>query len=288
MNKIFLFAFTAITFFGNAQETVTKSEFKSEVPTTDRGTYTRSGHNINKGLQIELGTNYEWTNSNDATYKTDNFSPIQGKLRIGLSNRVEVDLGISNRQMVVRAWDGSSVDKYNYWTPLDIGIRTQFVESKKKSATAMSLYIGLSLNTTQRSAFDDNGVRRPWVIAERPSYITPEFALLGSHNLGSRVELSYNGGLKWTGKQYDQSVSRMEPDWFYTVRLLARATKKFDVYVEHFNYIRRTWSPTLGMNAGFRVAVTKKFVLDANGGLGLNSNSPDAFVGVGLTYKLGK
>lgn len=280
---------SAIMLFGYAQEVeTTKVEFKSEVPTTDRGTYTRSGQNINKGLQIELGTNYEWTDSDNSTYKTDLFSPIQGKLRIGLSSRVEVDLAISNNQMVIRAWDESSIDKYNYWSPLDIGIRTQLLDSKKKCGTDVALYIGLGLYTTQRSAIDDNGNRRPWVIAERSTYVTPEFALFVNHNLGKRFELGYNGGVKWTGTKYDQSVSRMEPDWFYTVRILAHATKRFDIYAEHFNYIRRTWYPTLGMNAGFKVAVTKKFVIDANGGLGFNSNSPDAFAGVGITYKLGR
>jgi len=287
--RISLYALTAIMFFGYSQETIeTTPEFESEVPTTDRGTYTKSGQNIKKGLQIELGTNYEWTNSSNNTYKTDVYSPIQAKLRVGLSNKVELDFGISNREMVVRAWDESSTDKYNYWTPLDIGIRTQLLDSKKKCATDIALYIGMSMYTSQRSAIDDNGSRRPWVLVDRPGYVTPEFALFVNHNLGKRFELGYNAGLKWTDTEYDQSVSRMEPDWYYTVRILAHATSKFDIYAEHFNYIRRTWYPTLGMNAGFRYAVSKKFVVDANGGLGFNSNSPDAFVGLGLSYKLGK
>lgn len=286
--KISLFALTAIMFFGYAQETETKTEFESEVPTTDRGAYTRPGQNINKGLQIELGTNYEWSDSDNDTYKTDVYSPIQAKLRIGLSSKVELDLAISNREMIVRSWDESSKDKYNYWTPLDIGIRTQLLDSKKKCGTDVALYIGMSVYTTQRSSIDDNGMRRPWVLVDRPTYVTPEFALFVNHNLGKRFVLGYNGGLKWTDTQYNDRVSRMEPDWFYTVRILAHATKKFDVYAEHFNYVRRTWSPTIGMNAGFRYAVSKKFVLDANGGFGFNSTSPDAFAGLGLSYKLGK
>lgn len=282
-------AMTAIMFFGYSQETTTtEAKFESEVPTVDRGAYTRPAQNIKKGLQIELGTNYEWTDSHNDVFKTDLYSPIQGKLRIGLSDRVELDFAINNQQMIVRSWDGTYTDKYNYWTPMDIGVRTQLLDSKKKCATDIALYIGMSVNTTQRSAMDDNGNVRPWVLVDRPSYVTPEFALFVNHNIGDRLVLGYNGGLKWTGRQYDQTVSRMEPDWFYTVRLLAHATTKFDVYAEHFNYIRRTWYPTLGMNFGARYAISEKFVADVNGGFGFNKKSPDAFVGLGISYKLGK
>ena len=290
--KISLIALMAITFFGFSQEAeVAKEEFKSTVPTTDRGTYTKSGSNINKGLQLELGFNYDWVDSKNTVFKTDVMSPIEGNLRLGLSKYVELDFAISNRQVILRPWDENGTfqeDKYGYWSPLEIGVRTQFVDSKKKCGTDASLYLGLAVNTTQRSAFEDDGTLRPWVLVDRPSYVAPEMAFLVNHNLGKRVVLGYNAGLKWTGIVLDDAASAKNPDIFYSVRALFHVASPFDVYVEHFNAMRKAYSPTLGMNFGARYAVSKKFVLDINGGLGFNDSSSDGFAGLGLSYKLGK
>jgi hypothetical protein len=218
-------------------------------------------------------------------------SPIEGNLRLGLSKYVELDFAISNRQLIQRPWDENGSfqeDRYGFWSPLEIGIRTQFVDSKKKSGTDASLYLGLAVNNTQRSAFNDNGTSRPYVLVDRPSYVAPEMAFLVNHNIGKRIVLGYNAGLKWTGIVLDDAASAKNPDIFYSVRALIHVAAPFDIYVEHFNAIRASFSPNLGMNFGARYAVTEKFVLDVNGGLGLNDNSSDGFAGVGLTYKLGK
>jgi hypothetical protein len=290
--KLLIIALMAITFFGYSQETLTeKEEFTSTVPTTDRGTYTKAGSNINKGLQLELGFNYDWVDSKNSVFKTDVMTPIEGNLRLGLSKYVELDFAISNRQVIQRPWNENGSfkeDKYGYWSPLEIGVRTQFVDSKKKCGTDASLYLGLAVNNTQQAAFEDDGTARPWVIVDRPSYVAPEMAVLVNHNLGKRIVLGYNAGLKWTGIVLDDAASAKNPDIFYSVRALIHVAAPFDVYIEHFNAVRKAYSPNLGMNFGARYAVTKKLVLDVNGGLGLNDSSSDGFAGLGLSYKLGK
>lgn len=290
--NITLLCIMAIAFLGFSQEEMPqKEEFKSIVSTTDRGAYTKTGENIKKGLQVELGLDYEWTDSYSTVYKTDVFSPLEARLRLGLSKYVELDFGISNRQLKLRPWDedGSfNEDTYAYWSPLEIGLRTQFIDSKKKGATDASLYIALSVNNTMRSAFNDDGTRRDYVLVDRPSYVTPEFAFFVNHNLGKRVVLGYNAGVRWTGVALDGPESAMNPDFVYTVRLLAHACERLDLYAEHFNSVRKAHSPTLGMNFGSRFAISKKFTLDINGGLGFNKTSPDGFAGLGLSYKLGK
>lgn len=294
MNKnILLIAFMAISFIGFSQETTTleKKPFKSTVPTTDRGAYTRTGENIKKGLQLELGLDYEWIDSKNTVFKTDVFSPIEMKLRLGLAKYVEVDFAISNRQMVLRPWDEDGTfkqDKYGYWSPMQIGVRAQFIDSKLKGDANASLYLGLGVNNTQRSAFNDDGSVRPWVLVDRPSYVTPEMALFIDHTIANRLELGYNFGVRWTGQVLDDAASAKNPDVFYTVRALLHLAKPWDLYVEHFNFMRKSGPPTLGINVGTRLAATKKLVIDINGGLGLNENSPEGFAGLGLSYKLGK
>lgn len=290
--RLSFIALMAISFFAYSQEApMEKEEFKSIVPTTDRGTFTRSGSNIKKGLQLELGFNYDWVDSKNNVFKTDVMTPIAGKLRLGLSKYVELDFAISNKQVILRPWDENGTfqeDKYGYWSPLEIGVRTQFIDSKKKCGTDASLYLGLAVNNTQRSRFDDNGTVRPWVLVDRPSYVAPEMAFLVNHNLGKRIVLGYNAGLKWTGIVLDDAASAKNPDIFYSVRALVHVASSFDLYVEHYNALRSSFSPNLGMNFGARYAVSKKFVLDLNGGLGLNDSSSDGFAGLGLSYKLGK
>lgn len=291
MKKLSLIVLALVGLVAYAQETTTEKEFESEVMTTDRGSYTKTGTNIFKGLQIEAGMDYEWTDSENPTYKTDNFSPIELTARLGLSKYVELDFTIANRQLVVRPWDengGMSVDKYNYWSPLQIAVRTQFIDSKKKCNTDASFFVGLDVYTTQRSAFEDNGTPRPWVLVDRPGYVAPELAFFVNHDIGKRFQLAYNVGLKWTGRILDDAASAKNPDFYYTVRGLFHLMTKMDVYVEHYNFIRKAYYPTMGLNAGIRYAISPKFVVDVNGGFGFNKYSPDGYAGLGLSYKLGK
>lgn len=285
--NILLLLLLVVSTFAYSQEEA-KKEFKSKVLTTDRGMFGRTGATVGRGLQVELGINYEWTDSDNSTYKTDVFSPIKAKLRWALHDRVELNFAISNNQMVLRAWDESFKDKYNYWSPLDIGLRAQFAETHKKVSTDASVYVGLGVYTTMRNAQDKNNVTRPWVLVDRPSYVTPEFAILVAHHFGKRVSLNYNAGVRWTGMVLDDAQTAKDPDYYYTVNVTVHALQMLDVYVEHFNYMRKSYYSNIGMNAGVRVAVIDKLTLDLNGGLGFNSASPDAFAGFGLSYKLGR
>ncbi|MBL6875915.1 MAG: transporter [Chitinophagales bacterium] len=293
MKKIIaLIAFLSLVAFGFAQDNMPFANvFKSKIETTDRGAFTKTGNNIKKGLQVEIGLDYEWTDSYNTVFKTDVFSPFEGKIRLGLNKYIEVDFAISHRQIHLNPWDdnGSFPEKsYSYWTPLEIGLRTQFIDSKQKSKTDASLYLALSVNNTMRSAYREDGTFRPDVLIDRPSYVTPEIALFVNHNIGERVVLGYNAGIRWTGIEIDGPKSAKNPNFVYTLRILAHVSEKMDLYGEHFNSIRVSHSPSLGMNIGARYGVSQKLTVDLNGGVGFNTSSPDGFAGLGLSYKLGK
>ncbi len=294
MKKIYLLTFLSfILSFGYSQEdtnteTTSGSEFESHVPNADRGFVTRSGATISKGMQTELGFNYLWNGMYTSQYKSDYLNPISIKSRWGIGDRVEIDLSISNIEMINRRWEDGVKDKYNFWTPLQVGVRTQFVKSKKKDRTNGSIYAGFGIITTQRAGVDKDGNARPWVIAPRPNYVTPEFGLYMEHHLVDRLVLNYNVGLKWTGMILDDIQTSKNTNFYYAVKLLVHTATWMDVYVEHFNFINKDYYPNIGLNGGLRFAVSKKFLLDVNGGLGLNKRSPDAFVGFGAAYKFGK
>ncbi|MGB1247249.1 MAG: transporter [Chitinophagales bacterium] len=265
---------------GFAQE-VEKTAFQSSTFSSDRGTYTRSGATFGRGLQLEMGVGYEWMDDDNDAFKTDQATPFAAQLRLGLSDKVELDFAIANRELIIRNWaDGK--DKYNYWSPLQIGIRAQIIDAKCKDGnfkTQGSLYLGMGINTTQRNHLDDDDMIRDWVLVERPSFVAPEFALLMSHDIKSRFVLGYNFGVKWTdnGKR---------PDAFYSIRALMHLSKKMDFYAEHYNFMRKKVEPNLGLNFGVRYAITKGIMLDINGGTGLNENSSVGFAGIGFTFNL--
>lgn len=287
MNKVILtIGLIGSTLFSFGQEAESKtSTFESKVINTDRGTFTKSAATVGKGLQFEAGVNHDWVQSTNPVFKTTVLNPIQGQMRLGLSKDVEFNLAISNNELVLRNWDGSSVDKYNYWSPLEIGIRVRFVD---KANYNMAAYVSARAISTQRDVVSKDGDAQPWVLVARPNYVGPEFALLGNAKLGKRLELAYNAGIRWTGIQFDDAASANKPDLYYTVRVLAHLAEPLDFYVEHFNYTRKGFYSTLGLNGGFRYAISKKFVFDVNGGLGFNDASPEAFFGGGLTYRFGK
>lgn len=274
------------TLFGFSQEAESKSStFESKVTNTDRGTFTRSAVTVGKGLQLEAGVNHDWVQSTNPVFKTTVFNPLTFQARLALHKDVEFNLAITNNELVQRNWDGSATDKYNYWSPMEVGVRVRFVDKQKYN---MAAYVGVRAISTQRDVVDSDGNAQPWVLVARPNYVGPEFALLGNLKIGSRLELAYNGGVRWTGIQLEGPESAGRPDAYYTVRALLHVAKPLDFYVEHFNYMRKGFYSTLGLNGGFRYAITEKFVFDVNGGLGLNDVSPEAFVGGGLTYRLGK
>lgn len=246
-NLLLLLLLVVSTFVYSQEETKKeKKEFNSKVLTTDRGMFGRTGATVGRGLQAELGINYEWADSDNPAFKTDVFSPIKAKLRWALHDRVELNFAISNNEMIVRAWDESFKDKYNYWSPLDVGLRAQFAETKKKVSTDASVYVGLGIYTTMRDAQDKNNVTRPWVLVDRPTYVTPEFAILVAHHFGKRLSLNYNAGVRWTGRILDTPQTAKDPDYYYTVNLTAHALQWLDIYVEHFNYLRKSYYSSLG------------------------------------------
>jgi hypothetical protein len=287
MNKLILtIGLIGSTLFSFGQEAENKnSTFESKVINTDRGTFTKSAVTVGKGLQFEAGMNHDWIQSTNPVFKTTVFNPFQGQMRLGLSKDVEFNLAISNNELVVRNWDGSATDKYNYWSPMEIGLRVRFLDKAKYN---MSAYVSARAISTQRDVVDSDGNAQPWVLVARPNYVGPEFALLGNAKLGQRFELAYNFGIRWTGIQLEGAESANRPDVYYTLRALYHIATPLDFYVEHFNYFRKGFYPTLGLNGGFRYAISSKFVVDVNGGLGFNEFSPEAFFGGGLTYRLGK
>lgn len=270
-----------------AQEEVkTVKTFKTKVFNTDRGTFTRSARTIGTGLQLEAGTNYEVTQTTNPAFRTTTFSPFQGQLRVGIAERVEFNFAIANNELVNRNWDESATDKYNYWTPLEIGLRVQLIKRQK---TDFSIFANFRAISTQREAVDEDGNERPWVLADRPNYVGPEFAFLGQHYIGQRIVLSYNGGIRWTGIQLDviDSNTAKRPDVYYIVRALFHFAESVDFYVEHFNFMRSNFYSTTGLNGGFRFALTRGILFDINGGFGFNDFSPVAFAGAGLSFNLG-
>ena len=101
MKKVFtLFYLSTLVLYGFSQAAMLKQDdFNSKVSTTDRGAYTKTGKNIKKGLQVELGFDYEWTDSPSPLFTQRVMTPLEGRLRLGLSKYVELNFAISNRQV---------------------------------------------------------------------------------------------------------------------------------------------------------------------------------------------
>jgi hypothetical protein len=198
---------------------------------------------------------------------------------------VEFDLAISNNELIMRNWDGSATERYNYWTPLEIGLRVQILDKEKSH---ISLFTNIRAISTQRDVVDNDGNAQPWVLVPRPNYVGPELAFLSRRKVNERFELAYNFGVRWTGIRLDDAQSAKNPDYYYTIRVLLHLTESLDFYIEHFNYMRNGYYPTSGINGGIRYAVCKRMILDVNGGTGFNTVTPEAFVGGGISYRLGK
>lgn len=262
-----------------AQEAEVKEE--DNRITTDRPTFGRSAQTIGRGLQLEVGATYNWLDDDNAFVKTDRADVFNGLLRLGLSKDFEFRIGISNQETILRSWTTDAKDKYNTWSPMEIGIKARFIDKEKFAA---SMLFNLYVRNTVRNSLTDAGVMVPGALVNRPNFVAPEMAFLFSHDWG-KFNLDYNIGLLWNGqRQYTDESGAENPDWYYTVTAGFDIAKWLVVFVDHAAYMRNFHYPDVLIQGGLLVPIGENFQIDVRGGAGLNDFSQAALVGGGISW----
>ena len=265
-----------------AQEQPATLELPDDRITTDRPTFGRSGSTIGRGIQIEAGVAYNWLDDASPAAKTDRVDLANILLRVGLSDDFEFRLGIRNEEYIVRSWTTDAVDKYNTWSPMEIGIKARFIDKAKFDA---SLLFNLYVRNTVRDHRMDDGSMVPGALARRPSFVSPEMAFLFAHDMG-KFGLEYNVGLIWNGQRpYTTESGTENPDWYYTLTASYELLDWLTVFVDHASYMRNFHFPDVLVQGGLLMPFGDHWQVDVHGGAGLNEFSQTALFGGGLSYR---
>lgn len=288
INLLLLLSFFSLALFAQEEQNPKTEEtavMEKEKITTDRPTFSNSANTIGKGFQVEYGMSYTWQDDNNPILKNDRANFAELLVRIGIHERVELRLGIENREYYVRQWSSDAVDKYNSWSPMAIGLKAEL--TKKESMHKVAFLTNLYINSTVRDHLDSDGNAKSYALVRRPNFVAPEFAFLFNHTFASKFHLGYNIGARWNGERtYTDESDSKYADFYYMLNASYDVMSWMNFFVEHAGYVRKGYYPDMLFQGGFLFPINEHFQVDVHGGTGLNSQSPVGFVGGGIAWKL--
>jgi hypothetical protein len=249
---------------------------------TDRPDFTESPNVVPKGaLQIESGFIYETNRTNfvsldEEGHQIDRAITLNTTLfRYGINDRFELRLNWSIDKMYVHEFVHPLVDvSAEFFDPAKglsstfVGVKTNLYKSDKVSVGLLShIYI-----PSLRSGDFSKGFGE---------FIAPEFLIPCSIDLTDKLGIAFQYGLSWSGVEPGATTS-------YTFALGYGVTDKLSSYVEPYGYIDKDGNELHLINGGFTYLVTDNFLIDLTGGLGLNEEAPDNFIGCGASLLINK
>jgi len=209
---------------------------------------------------IQLETGFEYAQSKAGRVESEYISYNSSLLRFGLLENFELRLGIGYNSEKVKS-DIKPVDVTG-WTPLTLGTKI-FVTKEKGWRPEISFIGNLTLPFTGSEYF-------------QPEKVKPDFRFAFTHTFGDHFVLAYNLGLEWPHVANDDVLG------VYTVIVGYIITDRLSCFIENYGFVDSEYS----IDAGFIYLLKHNFQLDLYGGFGLNSGSPDEFIGLGFSWRI--
>ncbi len=223
---------------------------------TDRPDFTESAIVVpHRYLQVENGFTYE----NDRRIYT--LSGPETLIRYGACKRFELRLGLPS-YFSQRA-GGVSASGFG-----DTYVGAKFQLGPTPSGLDISLIPAVFLPTGPR----DFSTRT----------VDPELKFCLSKDLSERVSLS--GMLYWSlPTEYQRRNSTLQT----TLSLGWNLAKRWNVFLEYAGTFSAHAGPQHIAHSGFSYLLNDDVQLDIHYGLGLNNNSPESFIGAGVSFRFG-
>ncbi|MEO8512301.1 MAG: transporter [Ignavibacteria bacterium] len=184
--------------------------------------------------------------------------------RYGLSKNVELRAGIELISNSVTV--NTSVSQTGFG-PFSAGTKIKLF-TEKGSMPEASFLFSVSIPFKKNSAFQSE-------------YIGSEFRLLMTNTLSKRFSLSYNLGGEW-------GAGSPGATGIYTLSLGAVVAKKLSAFAELYGFLPEKSSPDHRFDAGLTYLIMKNIQADVSAGAGISENSPDFFIGFGISLRIPK
>lgn len=273
MKSVTLIFSIALVFMAVAQA---RAFAQAEPLVTDRPDQTESASIVRGGaVQLELG----WTLAYDETldFRTREHAVLGALARIGLSDRLEARVGFAgwmsqeNTPPTGPRFDRSGMGD------LDVGFKLKLADAQLgRPDVAVIGTVALPTGETpfQRRRAD------------------PAVRLAFANALSDAVGVGYNVGVEWNTdcdpNIADACVNKAFADALYTVAFGFALSERVGAFAEGFG--------TLGLNeggesrhavdGGFTLLVRDNLQLDVSGGVGLNDEAGDWFLGAGVAVRI--
>jgi hypothetical protein len=214
-------------------------------------------------MQIETGFIIESDESQSLKQKSYVYNTTL--LRYGLLERMELRLGLAYLSEEIKVKDTDTVNTITGLGPLYAGFKIYVIE-EAGWIPEIAFLGGLLLPVTAQEEF-------------KTSYSAPVMRFAFSHTLSERFSLGYNLGAEWYGET-------AVPNYFYSIALGIAMTDKTGAFIESFGFIPEEGRENYLLDGGFTFLVLHNLQLDMSGGLGINDESIDNFLSLGLSCRL--
>jgi hypothetical protein len=205
-----------------------------------------------KKFQLETGFDY---------YKRTNevvkFLPVT-LLRTGISQAAELRVSVKHINQKKPGTEVLGV------SPLSVGIKTHVIQEKgwiPEMDILADVIIPMGKSPLQ------------------PQNLGHDILLLFQNDLGKKTSLNYNLGLIWDGI----SNSEMYTSSFCLNYL---TTDRFGLFIEYFNFIRKSDSREHGLDGGFTFLLLPLLQADFSAGISLTDGNPNHFFSSGLSFRV--
>ena len=238
---------------------------QDEIPEliTDRPDQTESSTVVpHKSFQIETGFVLE----NDETdlFKQSSYAYNTTLLRYGLLENFELRLGLDYLGEKTEVKNINTTNTVSGFSPVYTGFKVKIAD-KDGWKPEIAFLGGLILPFTAKDDF-------------KPEHTAANIRFSLSHTLSDRFSIGYNLGAEWDGET-------AIPGYFYSLALGIGISDKLGMFVESYGLVFEEGDAEHKMDAGLTYLVTPNFQLDISGGLGLNEETIDNFISLGLTYR---
>jgi hypothetical protein len=207
-----------------------------------------------KYIQVESGFNYENSSSLEK-----NYTYPSSLWKYGINEKVELRL---ITELVTAKINTLAVSGLN---PITFGFKTALLE--EKGIIPKTSFIG-HLTTAQIGTKEFH-----------TKYIAPSFRFTMQHTLSKRVSLAYNLGMEWDGNNAEHS-------YIYTLTTGMALTDRLGCYAELYGFLPDNSIPDHRCDGGFTYLVQNNLMLDLSGGFGLTEVSPDAYISLGISFRV--
>ncbi len=232
---------------------------------TDRPDQTESSLNVPVGsLQIESGATY--TDEDEDGQHTRVFEAPSTLLRFGLSERIELRLGI-------KGWLWDDVSNKDDFGDSDVGMKF-YLCAESNWHPEIALLTSLTVPTGGKGFSTERA--------------DPSFRFLFGHSLSDRFSIGYNLGAIWETDEDDNGERDSLAVFQYTAAVGFAVNERLGSFVELFGDVpvNAHGTPANSFDAGVTYLLRDNLQFDLSGGVGLSDAADDWFVGFGVSYRL--